>query len=256
MKNFNTILQLPKRCLLNKKITKVFFKRNFELTTKEKTLLDDVNMITSIEWLASISSVSANINSYSNEEFMYEEVQVITVYSEAAKVENFSLKIIDLIQKYIPYPILLIVHTSKEFIINTCDKKINQNDNSLRTIDKNCNSEIIKTAEPTSQQQMFLNSLRFAELDKSDLKTFYDSYTQRIVALQTSVIKGSFIPRTRSRTADDMENLKKIEAFEKEIVALQNEAKKETQLNLRVELNTQLQHKRKQIEQLKELIII
>ena len=213
-------------------------------------------MITSIEWLASISPASANINLYRDEDFLYEEVQIIAVYSEATNFENSCFKIIDLIQKYIPYQILLMVHTDKDFIINTCDKKINQNDYSLRTIDKKYNSEIISIAEPTAQQQTFLNSLSFAALDKTDLKTFYDSYTQRIVALQTSLIKGSFVPRIQSRTANDMENLERIEILEKEIAALQNQAKKETQLNQRIELNTQLQRKRQQIEQLKELIIL
>lgn len=254
MDSFNTILQLPERCLLNKKITKVFFKRNFELTTKEKALLDDVTMITSIEWLASISPASTNINLYSDKDFLYEEVQVITVYSEAANFENSCFKVIDLIQKYIPYQILIIVYTDKDFILNTCNKKINQNDNTLRTIDKKYNSEIISIAEPTAQQQTFLNSLSFVVLDKTDLKTFYDSYTQRIVALQTAMIKGSFAPRTQSRTISDVENLERIEVLEKEITALSNQAKKEVQLNLRILLNTQLQNKRKQIEQLKLLI--
>jgi hypothetical protein len=256
MDNFNTILQLPQRCLLNKKITKAFFKRNFELTSKEKTLLDDASVITSMDWLASISPASANINLYSDEDFLYEEVQVIIVNSEATNFEKSYFNITDLIQKYIPYPILLIVQTENHFIINTCDKKINRNDNSLRTIDKRYTTELMNEAALTEQQQSFLNSLSFAALDKTNLKTFYDSYTQRIVGLQTAMIKGSFIPRTQSRTANDMENLERIETLEKEIATLQNQAKKETQLSQRIALNTELQQKRKQIEQLKELIIL
>lgn len=254
MDNLNSILQLPRRCLLNKKITKAFFKRNFELTTKEKALLDDVTMITSVEWLASISPASANINLYNDDNFLYEEVQVITVNSEATNFEKSCFNIIEFIQKYIPYPILLIVYSDKGFIINTCDKKINHNDNSLRIIDKRYTTELINEAAPTEQQQTFLNSLSFAVLDKTNLKTFYDSYSQRIVGLQTAMIKGSFIPRTQSRTANDMENLERIEILEKEIAALQNQAKKETQLNKRIEMNTQLHNKRIQIQELKQLI--
>lgn len=252
----NTILQLPERCVLNKKITKAFFKRNFELTTKEKALLDDVNMITSIEWVASLSPATSNINLYKDDDFLYEEVQVITIKSEATNFDKSYFKIIDLIQKYIPYPILAILYTDSQFIMNTCDKKINRNDSSLRTIDKSYHTEIIRLAEPTEAQQSFLNSLRFAALDKTNLKTFYDSYTQRIAALQMAAIKGSFTPRTQSRTAIDVENLERIATLEKEIAALQNLAKKETQLNQRIELNRRLQRKRIEIEQLKELIIL
>lgn len=256
MNNLNSILQLPRRCLLNKKITKAFFKRNFELTSKEKALLDDASLITCMDWLASISPSSTNINLYSDDNFLYEEVQVITVNSESTNFEKSCFNIIELIQKYIPYPILLTVYSDKDFIMNTCDKKINRNDNSLRTIEKKYSTELINVATPTEQQKTFLNSLSFAALDKTNLKTFYDSYTQRIAALQTAMIKGSFVPRTQSRTANDIENMERIETLEKEITALQNQAKKETQLSQRIEFNTQLQQKRKQIEQLKELIIL
>ena len=256
MDGLNTILQLPERCLLNKKITKVFFKRNFELTSGEKTLLDDATAVVQIEWLASISPASANINLYRDEYYLYEEVQVITVYSEATNFKDSYFKIFDLIQKYIPYPILLCVYSGNNFVLNTCDKKINQNDNTRRTIDKKYFTEIIKIDDESNEQKAFINSLGFATLDKTDLKTFYDSYTQRIVALQAAEISGSFMPRTQVRTQDDMENLEKIETLQKEINVLQNQAKKETQLNQRIEINTQLQLKRKQIEQLKETITL
>jgi hypothetical protein len=52
MDALNTILQIPERCMVHKKITKAFFKRNFDLISGEKTLLD--NLI-AIDWLASIS---------------------------------------------------------------------------------------------------------------------------------------------------------------------------------------------------------
>ena len=254
MNNFNTILQLPERCLLNKKITKAFFKRNFALTSKEKALLDDADAIVFIDWLASLSPQSVNINPYENEYFLYEEVQVISAYSKAINIEKLYFKIIELIQKYIPYPILLIVYTDDIFVMNTSDKKINQNDNSLRTIDRQYISEMMRFNELTTAHQLFLDSLPFAELDKTNLKTFYDAYTQRIAALKTIAITGSFIPRTQSRTATDVENLQKIEMLEKEITALQNEAKKETQLNQQINLNMKIQLKRKTIMELKALI--
>jgi hypothetical protein len=256
MENLNSILQLPLRCLLNKKITKAFFKRNFELTPKEKALLDDASVITSMDWLASISPSSANINLYSDEDFSYEEVQIIIVSSEATNFEKSYFNITHLIQKYIPYPILLCIWSGNNFVLNTCDKKINQNDSTKRTIDKRYFTGIIDIDNETTEQKAFVNSLGFSKLDKTDLKTFYDSYTQRIVALQAAQISGSFIPRTLVRTKDDMENLEKIETLQKEITILQNQAKKETQLNQRIEMNTQLQLKRKQIEQLKELITV
>jgi hypothetical protein len=255
METLKTILDLPERCLVGKKITKAFFKRNFDLTTAEKTLLEDSTILVGIDWIASISHTSTNIVGYLDDSFLYEEVQVISIETTVVNFDKNSQRIADLIQKYIPYPILLCVWCDSCYILNTCDKRVNQNDKSRRTVDKSYYTELIAVVEPTERQKAFLKSLPFGELDKSNLKSFYDSYTQRIIALLTAQIDGQYKPRTQIRTKADLDNLEKIEALEKEIVSMQNQAKKESQLNLQVSLNTQIQMKRKQIKKLKELII-
>jgi Domain of unknown function (DUF4391) len=254
MDSLNIILQIPERSLVNKKITKSFFKRNFELSSSEKALLDDFNILTAIDWLASVSPDNSNINRFHDEHYFFEEVQIISVQTSELDFERNHHRIADLVQKYIPYPILLCIWHSHAFVLNTCDKKINQNDSSRRTIEKKHSTEIIGKSEYTVRQQAFLNSLGFPELDKTNLKTYYDSYTQRMIALQAAELSGVFTPRTRDRTQSDMEKLEKIETLQNEIQLLQNQAKKESQLNQRVALNKEIHEKRKQTEQLKALI--
>ncbi len=251
----NTILHIPDRSLVNKKITKAFFKRNFDLTSSEKALLDDFNIVTSIDWLASVSPANSNIPPFHDEFYLFEEVQVISIQTSDLDFDRNHHRIIDLVQKYIPYPILLCVWHKDAFVLNTCDKKVNQNDSTRRTIEKNYTTEVINRIKPTERQQAFLNSLNFAGLDKTNLKTYYDSYTQRLISLQAAGVSGVFIPRTRDRTQSDMEKLEKIETLQKEVQLLQSQAKKETQLSQRIALNTEIHEKRNQIEQLKALII-
>jgi hypothetical protein len=254
MESLNAILQIPERCLLNKKITKAFFKRNFELSGSEKALLDDYSIVITMDWLASLSPASANIDTYRDRYFLFEEIEIISVQTAESGFEINRPRIADLVQKYIPYPILLCIWSDAAFVFSGCDKKINQNDIARRTIDKKYGTEIISRIAPTRQQQDFISSLAYANLDKTNLKTCYDSYTQRIIALQAAELSGKFEPRTRVRTQSDMEMLKRIGILQGEIQALQNQARKESQLNLRVALNTEIQLKRKEIEQLKALI--
>ena len=181
MDTLNNILQLPQSCIVNKKITKAFFKRNFDLTTTEKSLLDDFNTVTAIDWLASVGPANANINRYRDEQYTFEEVQVITVQTGEDDFDSNYVRIADLVQKYIPYPVLLCIYNNQAFVLNTCDKKINQNDNTRRTIEKKYSSETISRTAQTAQQQAFLQSLSFAEIDKTNLKTFFDGYNQCIV---------------------------------------------------------------------------
>jgi hypothetical protein len=254
MEKLNDILKIPERCLVAKKITKAFFKRNFDLTSQERVLLDDAAAVISIDWIASLSPVSSNVPLYKEGLEVYEEVQVIAVKTDGSIFERNKLKIAELVQKYIPYPILLCVYADTKFIFNTCDKRINQNDNAKRTIEKRLFTENINITEQSVAQQAFIESLEYANIDKTTLKTLYEGYSQRIVALQAAELSGMFILRSHSRTQQDMENLERIEAIEKEITLLQVQAKKETQMNQRVELNLKVQQKRKEVDQLKSLI--
>lgn len=254
MQSLNTILKIPERNLVNKKISKAFFKRNFDLTSTEKALLDDVNTISGIEWLASVSSANSNINPYKDEQYLFEEVQIIVVHASGSEFGVNHQQIADLIQKYIPYPILLCIRLDGVFVLNACDKKINQNDSNRRIVEKKYITEPIDLKETSERQQHFISSIAFSELDKTNLKTYYDSYVHRMIALQAAELSGVYTPRTKERSQSDMEMLEKIESLGKEIQVLQNQAKKESQLNKRVLLNTEIQNKRKLIEQLKAKI--
>ena len=176
MESLNQILQLPERCLVNKKITKAFFKRNFDLTLTERKLLDDSAIIIQIDWIASLKPNQINIEGFNNNQTVFEEVQVISVSTDSIEFDKNKSKIIDLIQKYIPYHVFLCVYSSKEFVINICEKRINLNDSNRRTIEKSLVTENILINNETDIQKTFLKDLSFENIDKHDLKSLYDSF--------------------------------------------------------------------------------
>jgi hypothetical protein len=248
------ILQLPEKCLVNKKITKAFFKRNFDMTSAERNILDDANAIMSIDWIASISQANANVPAWQDAESTFEEIEVIAVTTNEENLNKQATRIIDLIQKYIPYHLILVVTDGAKTVLNVTYKRINQNDNNRRTVDKKFTSELIDLKGDNAIHKAFIESLDFCKLGSTDLRVLYDSYIQCFVGLNTAPIIGTFETRPAERTKEDVELLERISQLEKEITTLSNTSQKETQLNKRIELNTQLQHKRKQIEQLKNTI--
>jgi hypothetical protein len=254
MERINEILQIPDRCLLERKIHKTFFKKNFELTLSERNLLDDFSIVVGIDWIASISPASANISRYADERYIYEEVQIIAVQTNENGFERNVPKIADLVQKYIPYPIVLCIYYDTVAVFQTCNKRINQNDLTRRTIEEQYFSVPINLTATTTEQTAFLNSIAYARLDKTNLKTYYEAYIQCIVALQTTAYTGHFVPRNKEQTAANLQTLQTLQNLQNEIVTLHNTAKKETQLSARVALNLQIQQLRTQIEQLKTLL--
>jgi hypothetical protein len=247
--NYNNILQLPERCLLNKRLTKAFFLKNFGLSPAEKKLLN--NVIQSMEWLASVKTANANIPSFIDSNYNYEEIQVMICTLPVNQLDSYGKNCVELFQKHIPYQMLVIVEDETDFIINASDKRINQNDKSKRTIEAYFTSVQLSKLYKNELNNSFYEVIKFTAVDKANMESLYKSYINALVQLRTASVTGSFNKRTQKRTEQDMVNLFKIEAIEKEIVSLSVQLKKESPLNNKVNLNVEIQNKRKLIVTLK-----
>jgi len=247
---YNDILNIPLRSILDKRITKAFFLKNFKLTAAEKKLLS--NSIDNMEWLASIKPTNANIPQLKNTDYIYEEVQIMLCTLRNGLLQANVDKAISLFQKNIPYHIVLIVEDDMEFVVNTCDKRINKADTSKRTIEHYYTTNAISKLYKNEISKAFFTALDFAILDKTNLETTYNSYTKTIIQYQTASITGTYTKRTKERSQEDMDNLATIEKLEAEISNLANRIRKENQLNTKVELNVVIQQKRMQIQEIKD----
>jgi hypothetical protein len=246
---YNNIFNIPEKAILNRKLTKSFFLKNFSLSASEKKVLN--NTILSMQWLASLKATNVNIPSIKTEEYVYEEIQVFVCTLPIGMLDAYSTKCIELFQKFIPYQMLVINEDENEFVVNVCDKRINQNDKSKRTVEKYITSQKISKLYKNEVTDQFFKSLDFSILDKTNLETTYKSYIKALIQLQTANITGNFVSRPQKRTEEDMNNLMAIGKLETEIISLANQIKKESQLNNKVALNIKIQGKRKEIEQLK-----
>lgn len=246
---YNEIFHLPERCILNKRLTKAFFLKNFVLSAAEKKLLNST--IQSMEWMASIKTSNANISAVKNEEYVYEEIQVMICSLPNNQLEINGKKCIELFQKYIPYQMIVIVEDENDFIINTCDKRVNQNDKSKRTIENYFTTSSLSKLYKNDLTTPFYEALMFQEIDKTNMQTTYKSYIQAVAQFQAASITGKYSRRTQKRTEEDMANILAIENIEKEISSFTSQIKKESQLNKRVELNMSIQKKRQEIEVIK-----
>lgn len=249
LNNLTNILQLPGSCIVNTKLTKTFFKRNFDLTLSERKVLDGFSTVVSLDLLASIKTANSNIRSFSDDLMQYIEILFIAVQTSNEEFEKSKIKIAELVQKFIPYPILLCVYSDNKFMLNTCDKRINRNDTNKRTIVRSFYSPVISIDTNNESHQSFLKSLSFSELEKQNLKTLYEDYTRRIIALQrANETTSGFQIRKTEQSKQDVLYLEEISRIQTEIVFLQNLIKKETQLNNQIEINNLLLLKRKQIK--------
>jgi hypothetical protein len=247
--NYNNILNIPERSLLNKKITKSFFLKNFELSSTEKKVLNHI--IQTMDWMASIKPSNSNIPEYRDDNYVFEEIQFMLCTLNENTLSINSDKCISLFQKYIPYQIVLIVEDDHGFVLNTCDKRINLNDKSKRTIERQISTPVISKLYKNEVTSSFLDSLDFITQDKISLQRLYKGYINSIIQLQSSIVTGSFNKRTGTRTEEDLNLLESMNTIEKEVIRLTNQLIKETQMSSKVSLNMEIQKQRNEIEIIK-----
>lgn len=247
--NHNNILQLPMKCLLERRLTKAFFLRNFTLTSSEKKILN--TSVQSMQWLASLKPSTTNIPPYKTDPYTFEEIQVFIVRLLGdGDFEQLYKKVSELIHKYIPYQIFLIIEAENMLLYSVCDKRINQADQSKRTIESYQYTPIINTLYKREIEVNFMEALHFEVLDKTNLQTTYQSYVQSIIQYTSACITGSYHKRSKARTEEDLQILKEIDQLESDIVSLKSQIKKEKHFNRKTKLNIDLQQKRSTIQEL------
>jgi hypothetical protein len=246
--NYNDIFNLPKRCLVNKRLTKTFFSKNFDLSSSEKKVLNDE--IVKMEWIGSLKPSNSNIPKFESEKYLFEEVQIMSC--EVVNLQKVFNLISEIFQKYIPYQIVLIIENSSEWILSLSDKRINLNDRTKRTVERYVHSPVLSKSEIGDFK--FLRTISFDFINKSNLQSVYQSYINSVIQLKSSLITGVFNEENLERTEESLKIIQTIEKIESEIISLKNQIKNESQLNIRVSLNVEIQTKKQEIKRLKETL--
>lgn len=248
MENINEFLGLPKGCLVNTRMPKKVFTDNteFELKKEEKDILKEE--IDSIYFEYSLKPQLLNIPRYEDDNVRYEEIEIFKV---KINNENKYSKVCGLIQKYIQYPMLIIVENNNFIRINAAIKKINKIDNSKLVIDEMIYTDWIKKNELTGKERAFLNSLSIIDLNTNNLFTIYESYLNSIRSFLAAKYKNEFEIKSISEISNDIEVLNKINSLENEVINLRNNIKKETNMGTKVELNVKIKRIEQEIEKLK-----
>ena len=245
-------LKLPTHCWVNQKLPKTFFKRNFEITLSEKKLLEDFSIIQQMEVLALVNQETANIPSFTEATSSYEEIIILAVQTTTEQFDKQKEQIAQLIQKYIPNPMFLIVYDNNKLLFNVAEKRINNNDATKRVIEAAYTTETITGDNISIKQQQFLDNLAFDKANKIDLRHYYNHFIQSVIGLQTAQINGTFVTRSIAQCKENVQILEQIEVLKQHITTLENTAKKETQVAEMVKWNTQINQNRNEIKRLTE----
>jgi len=250
-------LGIPKACFLGNRIYKKQFHENAKLTSADKKALsEDVD---TIEWRYTLKPSTINIPKHVTEVLDYSEVALLHVRLKATNRQNLIGK---LIQRAIPYPMILILEHEGRLLIQVADKRINQADSEKMVIESFLDTGWVKLAEPSAIQQSFLNDFCVTDFSYANFYAFYQSIVQRVVALNCAEKTGRYTLLESSEGMSDgnkkepaqrrIEHLRILDELEKEQISLRSALKRESQFNQRLELNMKIKKLVQEMDSVKE----
>lgn len=215
------MFQLPSSTLVNRKIPKNKFYEKLQANHHLKELFTE--QVESIIWKHKLSKDTIRLEPK-------EDIEEIQIFEIHLKEQTYSLDLLRSIDKAIPYPILHILMYEDQAKLAIAYKERNQTDD---------NRSVVRSYHETDWQPV--ESIELNILQGLDLKTVYENIIRQLLPIKM---------KPEMELSAVLERQAQIDKLTQECERLESKLRAEKQFNKKVELNMELQRKRKELNQL------
>ncbi|NJC27037.1 DUF4391 domain-containing protein [Neolewinella antarctica] len=248
MKN---LFQLPHPAQKQTPFPKSFFtKNNYPLTPAEKRLLKTPNLPLSSEWTGSLKPTAGNVPAHGEGPDRFAEIQYFRIHLREADYDRSAKKLAQLYHRYLPYPLVLTLHSDTRYRVSTATKHIPATKGSASTNLTEFTSPTASLINADPPQVAFERALAFPNITALHLKTVYESYLRAVVAFNWQHAAGSVVQVTNPYLSQT--NLEERRRLKKEENQLVQQIRKSKRMPERVELQLKLNVVRKDLAELAE----
>jgi hypothetical protein len=235
-------LSLPHGARVDQRVPKKLLVEQGAPTAADKRQIQDG--IEELFWIAALKPTNIGITEFRDEVREYLEIAVLTVTLRAGAKPT---RLIELIHRAIPYPLVLLASQAETISLSLAHKRWSQGEKGQVVIEDVRRTSGFRPEAPTAQEAAFLASLPLSALPAKDLFSLYQGWIDRIAALEASQITGTFAaPNTADQALTLREELDTHARLQREVATLRAQAAKEKQISRRVEMNLEL--KRLEVE--------
>ncbi|MEH6595217.1 MAG: DUF4391 domain-containing protein [Colwellia polaris] len=271
-------LNLPDKTYLGTRVAKKQLIENSQLSSSDKKAVQED--IEAIIWRNTLKNTTLNISPYhetleannestdkldSNSDSYVLEYNEIAVIEVTIRSTTRAKKIAELIQRAIPYPILLVLHlkhvtaeNEPSIILNLATKRLSKADHSKLKVERFYQSPAFTITQLTldSIEDVFLKSLSVEKQSFVNFYEFYMGWVKQFLDLEKSKHTNEF-SESESQSVDIEQAklqagvLDSITSLEAKLSGIRQKIKQEGQINRKVELNIQAQQAKQQLSELK-----
>ena len=242
-------LCLPDSARVGQRVPKKLLLENGAPTASDKRLITDA--IEEIQWLAALKPNTIGVPEYRDTQREYLEIAVLAVTLRGAIKPTSLSRLVELVHRAVPYPVLLLLVDEPTLILSLAHKRWAQNEAGKIVLDGDLMSASLPcTASGTTEadtkarpeaEHAFVQSLAIARQPQASLHALYQGWIECVQSLHAARRTGSYqAAATPEQAAARRQALVDCQRLEGEISRLRTQAAKEKQLARQVELNLTL----------------
>lgn len=242
-------LDLPDSCRVNQRVPKKLLVENGAPTASDKRQINEG--IEEIQWLAALKPNTIGVAEYRDDAREYVEIAVLSVTLKSGANAG---RLVELMHRAVPYPMVLLMNTEQNLILSLAHKRWAQNEAGKVVLDGDMVEITLAGDAPSSAvQTAFMHALKLGRQPQSTLYELYQGWMDTLQALLAARITGSFKDVVSpEQAATRRKALQDCQRLELEAVSLRVKAAKEKQLARQVELNLELKHVQAQLAEVRE----
>lgn len=229
-------LALPASSHVERRVPKKLLLEHGAPTAADKRQINDG--IEELFWVASLKPTTIGVAEYRDNVCEYLEIAVLqfTLRDEAK-----AARLVELVHRAVPYPMLLLTEHAGQMIFSAAHKRWAQNEAEKTVLDGDVVAADWGIGSEIPYLTNFLYALALARQPHSTLRTLYQGWMDTLIAFNASRLTGSFkMTANPEQAAARQESLRECTRLETEMTRLRAAAKKEKQMSRKVELNMEL----------------
>lgn len=225
-------LDLPASSMLGQRVPKKLLLENGAPTAADKRYINEG--IEELFWVAALKPTTIGVPVYRDDVREYLEIAVIRlILRSGAK----STRLIELVHRAIPYPLLLISEMAGVLDVSAAHIRWSQGEADKTVLD----GDIVTVRVEGEGKGAFLEAMSLGRQSRVSLHALYQGWIDTLLSLQAARVTGRFaIPSTPDHASARHDALRECERLEDEIARLRAAAMKERQLPRQVDLNLEL----------------
>ena len=229
-------LGLPDGARVDQRVPKKLLVENGAPTAADKRHINEG--IEEVHWIAALKPTTIGVPEHRDAVREYLEIAVLSL---KLRVEAKAGRLVELVHRAIPYPVLLVTENTARPGLSAVHKRWSQGEAGKTVLDGEVVSVEWNNDLDTDRWPAFRDALALGKQPRTTLYALYQGWIDTLLALQAARVTGAFaVAANAEHAALRRDALQECARLDAEIARLRATAAKEKQMSRRVELNLEL----------------